>query len=106
MSDGRVLLPIGRISSNADISGAVDFVTMGLFHDWFKVVPALYVGAQDTPVDPGNIVDPGPTPTAGGCTEVFISVEERSRTDDFDFVTADVLDEVSDEANGNGVCDL
>lgn len=53
---------------------------------------------------PGNTVDPEPSATDGGCTDVFIRVEERSRTDDF--VTADPPDEVVIVADCNGDCDL
>lgn len=103
LSVGCTLLPNGMILSNADMSGADDFVA-GLFHDWFEVVPALNVGPHETPAVEltvlGNMVDPVPTPTDGGSAEEFSRVEERSRTDDF--VTADAADEVTDEDICNG----
>lgn len=99
LSVGRVLLLIGMILSNADISMGDDFVA-GLFHDWPNVVPALCVVPQETLVAeltaPGNIVDPVPTPAAGRCPDVFRRVEERSRTDGF--VDTDMLGDAADEA--------
>jgi len=99
LSVGCTLLPNGMILSNADMSGA-DVLVTGLFHDWFDVVP----GPHETPAVelavPGNIVDPVPTPTDGGCGEEFSKVEERSRTDGF--VTVDAAVEVIAEPNCNG----